>query len=47
MIYEVEYKGEKIKVEKIGDKFKKPDIARFTTVARAVTWLDDCRIPYS
>jgi len=47
MIYEIEYKGQKIQIERLSDgKFKKPNIAMFCKQGRSVTWLDECRIPF-
>ena len=47
MIYEIEYKGQKIQIERLSDgKFKTPNIAMFCKQGRSVTWLDECRIPF-
>lgn len=45
--FEIEYCGKKIVLEKLDNgNFKKPFIAEFTKSGWAVTWLDDCRIPF-
>ena len=46
MIYEIEYRGHKIQIEKLSSgKFKKPNVSIFCRSGYSATWLDKCRIP--